>query len=150
MQAVRLPGGFGKDGGVFRMSEKPERVVTPLEYMLNKLENILVYDEVDRDSRVAVQEAIEILKPLAWKRGDVERPPTHTIVPCDPTPEMICAGHQQIDWCRDKEKTDTPYDESQITRDKYGNQLGTYCGQDLKDAWIAMIRVAPPAPQVNE
>lgn len=70
-------------------------------------------------------------------------PPRAIIAPCDPTPEMISAGHQQIDWCRDKEKTDTPYDESQVTRDKYGNQLGTYCGQDLKDAWIAMLAARP-------
>lgn len=70
------------------------------------------------------------------------------LVPKDPTPEMILAGHQQIDWCRDGQNTQWPVHSSQVAvLDKQGNDTGlnagTTCEQDLTDAYRAMLAVAP-------
>ena len=60
------------------------------------------------------------------------------VVPKEPTEAMIAAGHQQIDWCRTDEKTNTPYDPSQVFMTG-GVRAGTYCGEDIADAYRAML-----------
>jgi len=62
------------------------------------------------------------------------------VMPKEPTPKMIAAGHQQIDWCRNDQKTDTPDDPSQVFMTG-GVRAGTYCSEDIVDAYRAMLAV---------
>ena len=69
------------------------------------------------------------------------------MVPREPTEAMLAAGHQQIDWCRNGQRTLTTDDPSQTP-----GGVGTNCKQDLQDAWKAMLEAlpAPPASQTQE
>lgn len=62
------------------------------------------------------------------------------LVPVVPTEEMLRAGHQQIDWCRDGQ--DTRFGEP-----LRGPIVGTTCKQDLLDAWSDMLSAAPTPPR---
>lgn len=56
----------------------------------------------------------------------------------EPTPEMILAGHRQIDWCRDSQNTYLPEHPSQ-----HPEGVGSSCGEDVADAFRAMLAASP-------
>jgi hypothetical protein len=67
--------------------------------------------------------------------------PDYVVVPVEPTPEMIRAGHHQIDWCRDKQNTSEPDHPSQ--KETIGGEAtGTSCADDVRDAYRAMLKAA--------
>lgn len=63
------------------------------------------------------------------------------MVPREPTPAMIRAGHHQIDWCRNDQNTSEPEHESQYDF-HLGIKAGTSCGEDIVDAYHAMLAAA--------
>lgn len=62
------------------------------------------------------------------------------LVPVEPTEEMIVDGHKQIDWCRNDQNTHRPGHPSQKP-----DGVGSDCGEDIRDAWAAMLTAAPEA-----
>lgn len=69
------------------------------------------------------------------------------LVPREPTDEMLKAGHQQIDWCRNTQRTAT-YDDPSQKEVIGGKPVGTTCKEDLRDAWHAMLAAShTDAPQ---
>lgn len=60
-------------------------------------------------------------------------PPGYTVVPVEPTEEMLRVMHDQIDWCREDQNTNI-YDHPSQSEDG-----GTNCRQDLIDAYRAML-----------
>lgn len=50
------------------------------------------------------------------------------------TEKALLAAHNQIDWHRDGQMTESPYDPSQTCGG------GTSCAQDVQDAWLAALR----------
>lgn len=63
------------------------------------------------------------------------------MVPREPTEAMIVAGHKQIDWCRNDQNTHRPGHPSQKP-----DGVGSDCGEDVADAWRAMLAASPPLP----
>ena len=61
-------------------------------------------------------------------------------VPREATEAMILAGHRQIDWCRSDQGTCDPYDPSQ-----FPEGVGSSCGEDVADAYRAMLTAATEA-----
>ena len=77
-----------------------------------------------------VREALTIFKPLADG--------SKVMVPREPTEAMIRAMHHQIDWCRNDQDTSDPVkpDQKLVIG---GESFGTYCRDDLVDAYRAML-----------
>ncbi len=64
------------------------------------------------------------------------------LVPTEPTPEMLFSGHHRIDFDRSDQNTFDPNDENQ----RGETRTGTTCAEDLREAYQAMLDVAPEAP----
>ena len=67
------------------------------------------------------------------------------VVPREPTAEMIAAGMRQIDWCRDDQVQDCANPFLKKNQDGSAYTLGTSPGEDVVDAYRAMLAAAPTA-----
>lgn len=80
---------------------------------------------------LALREAADFISRLSTApAGDV------VLVPREPTEAMIVAGHREIDWCRNDQNTHRPGHPSQTEGG------GSSCGDDVRDAYRAMIAAA--------
>jgi len=61
------------------------------------------------------------------------------VVPKEPTEAMILVGHRQIDWSRNDQKTDTPYDPSQVFMTG-GSWCVTYRGGTTSEAAVMSLK----------
>lgn len=104
----------------------------------------------ERDKVVRDPESIARMRtiPDKWRIEPLYRglppapaPDGWVMVPKEPTPEMIFNGHHQIDWCRNDQNTHEVEHPSQTA-----DGIGTTCGQDILDAWRAMLSAVPAAP----
>lgn len=78
----------------------------------------------------------------AWNRRAAPAVPDGwKLVPEEATEEMIAEGHRHIDWCRNDQNTHRPYHPSQRP-----GGVGSDCGEDVQDAYRAMLAAAPPPP----
>jgi hypothetical protein len=89
---------------------------------------------------VKAQEAIRIMRAEVLRsEAAVAVPQGWRLVPIEPTAKMISRGHHRIDFDRSQQDTFDPNDEKQ--RGEF--QAGTTCGEDVREAYQAMLAAAP-------
>lgn len=66
----------------------------------------------------------------------------HVMVPREPTEAMVCAGMSEIDWCRDDQVQDKFRPFEKLNQDG-STYAGTSPGEDVQDAYRAMLAAAP-------
>lgn len=66
------------------------------------------------------------------------------LVPLEPTEAMVRAGMAQIDWCRDEQVQDKFNPFQKLNQDGTTYTAGTSPGEDVVDAYRAMLAASPP------
>jgi len=92
-------------------------------------------------AEAVINDAISTLTAQAAALVAAETGLEWVMVPREPTEAMIVAGHKQIDWCRNDQNTHRPGHPSQKP-----DGVGSDCGEDVADAWRAMLAASPPLP----
>lgn len=73
----------------------------------------------------------------------------YVLVPVEPTEAMVSAGMSEIDWCRDEQVQDKFRPFLKLNQDG-SSYSGTSPGEDVRDAYRAMIAACLPAAPIGE
>jgi hypothetical protein len=108
--------------------------------VLDRVLSIRTLPESPDAPTVKAQEAMRIMRAEVLRSdGAIAVPQGWRLVPIEPTAKMISRGHHRIDFDRSQQNTFDPNDEKQ--RGEF--QAGTTCGEDVREAYQAMLAAAP-------
>lgn len=89
------------------------------------------------ESEFGTDQDARLERPVAWAAWQSRCPEGYSVVPNEPTEEMLTKAHQEIDWVRTDQNTYLNNHPSQI------DDGSTSCKEDMQDAYRALLSAAP-------